>query len=546
MTSTVSRQQLDIRGGADGGLAGNAYGRFSADGREFCITNWRTPRPWANIIANPRMGLAVSQTGSGFSWVDNSQLAVITRWRQDSVADASGKFLYVRDTKSGRVWSLSPAPSFPAYAHCECRHGLGYTTFVTEFEGICGEWTLFVDAERAAELWKVKLTNVSGRPRELSLCPYLEWCCGVAPDPRREFTKLFLETSFDAERGVVLARNHMWEVPSERFGHWNTGFPYVAALGATLPVDEATGDKSEFTGMYNGVKEPAALGRSEWSGRFGRHGDPIAAIRSSLSLDPGQSRTVGYVLAVGADEAEATALAGEFADVGAIDVSLNAARQAWEQRLGCQRVDTPDESINCMANDWLRYQAIAGRMWGRCGYYQQSGAYGFRDQLQDSQVWLTIDPEQCRRQIMLHAGHQFADGSVYHWWHPLTEQGLRTQFSDDLLWLAFVTANYLKHTGDFEVLDQPAPFVDGEGPVPLVEHVGRAFARVFKRTSARGLPLIGEGDWNDGLSAAGIQEEGESIWLGHFLVGLLADWAEVHRRRGEEGRLLTWTSGARV
>ncbi|MCP4248208.1 MAG: glycosyl transferase family 36 [bacterium] len=534
MTRTVSGQQVDVRKGTNGSPVGNAYGHFSEDGREFRITNWRTPRPWTNIIANPRVGLAVSQTGSGFSWIDNSQLAVITRWQQDSVQDTSGKFLYVRDVKTGKVWSLSPAPTFPDYVHYECRHGIGYTTFVTEFDGIRGEWTLFVPPEQTAELWQVKLTNVSGRSRQLSLCPDLEWCCGVAPDPRREFTKLFLETTFEMQPAAILARNHMWDVPSDRFGHWNTEFPFVAALGTTLPIDDATGDKAAFAGMYNGLKEPAALAQGQWPRRFGRHDDPIAAIRSSLSLDPGQTRTVGYVLAVSTDAAQTSRLVHELADIGAIEAALAETRQDWQQRLASQRVDTPDESINCLANDWLRYQAISGRMWGRCGYYQQSGAFGFRDQLQDSQVWLTIDPPQCRQQIMLHAGRQFADGSVYHWWHPLTEQGLRTQFSDDLLWLAFVTANYVKHTGDFQILDEPAPFVDAEESAPLIEHVRRAFARAFERTSARGLPFIGAGDWNDGLSAAGIQEKGESIWLGHLLVGLLADWAEVHRRRAED------------
>jgi cellobiose phosphorylase len=512
----------------------NPYGRFTADGREFCITDPRTPRPWANIIANPRMGLAITQTGSGFTWIDNSQLAVLTRWQQDLVRDRSGKFLYARDVESGEVWSLSPAPTWPAYDLYECRHGLGYTTFVTEFAGIRAAWTLFCDADRTAELWQVRLSNRSGRPRRLQLCTYLEWCLGVAPDPRREFHKLFMETGFDESRSAVIAQNHMWEVPSDRWGHWNTRFPYHVGFACTESIDEAQGDKHEFLGMYNGVVAPHGVSAEAWSPRFGRHEDPIAATRMSVELGPGEEdRPVGYVLAVGDDEASMLGLIDTLRSTEAIAKSLDTIKADWPRRLAGLQVDTPDESINHLTNYWLRYQTISGRMWARCGYYQQSGAYGYRDQLQDSQVWLPIDPSKCREQILLHASHQFADGSVQHWWHPLTEQGLATRFSDDLLWLAFVTANYLRETGDYDILSTAVPFVDDGGPAPLTEHVRRAFARVFERTSPRGLPYIGAGDWNDGLSAAGLQERGESIWLGQFLVGLLADWSEIHRRNGD-------------
>lgn len=508
----------------------NRFGRFSDDGREYIITDVRTPRPWANVIANPRMGLAVSQTGSGFTWIDNSQLAVITRWEQDLARDSSGKFVYVRDGDSGEIWSLSPAPTWTPGVAYECRHGLGYTTFVSERDGVRATWTLFVDASRPLEMWSIRLENRSARPRRLELIGYLEWNCGLLPSPRREFHKLFLETEFDAARGAVLARNHMWDVPSEPHGHWNTAFPYVAAFAATLRPDAAEGDKAAFFGQYGDPRDPAALHRDTWAARFGRHEDPIAALRSPVTLAAGQTQDVGYVLAVGQDRAEATGLLDAALVPSRIEAALRRARQGWVDRLEQHRVETPDASIDHLANDWLRYQAISGRLWARCGYYQQSGALGFRDQLQDSQVWLTIDPAQCRAQISLHAAHQFADGSVYHWWHPLTEQGHRTRMTDDLLWLALVTANYVRETGDLSILADPAPFVDDPRPEPLVEHVYRALRRVFERTSPRGLPYIGAGDWNDGLSACGRRERGESIWLGHFVVGLLADWAVIFDR----------------
>ncbi len=509
------------------------YGHFSADGSEYCITDPAPPRPWVNVIANPRLGLAVSQTGSGFTWVDNSQLGVITRWQQDFAHDASGRFLYVRDMDSGAVWSLAPAPTFPRYEAYTCRHGLGYTTFETAFAGIAARWTLFCDVEATVECWRVELRNLSGQLRRLALCGCVEWCCGVAPAPRREFQKLFLETAFDTERRAVFAASHMWEVPNAQYGHWNTSFPYVSAFGCTEMVTGAQGDKACFLGRGGEWRAPAALAENAWERRFGRHQDAIGALRTTLTLAAGEKRDAGYVLAVGEGRDEASALLAESLDTAKMDDALDRVREGWRQRLATHRVDTPEAEWNALTNDWLRYQAIAGRLWGRCGYYQQSGAYGYRDQLQDSQVWLTIEPARCREQIALHARHQFADGSVYHWWHPLTEQGLRTQMTDDLLWLASVTASYIRETGDLGVLQDAAAFVDDPTPEPLHEHVRRAFARVFARTSPRGLPYIGAGDWNDGLSAAGLQERGESVWLGHFLAGLLGDWAEILARAGD-------------
>lgn len=514
-------------------IAENPYGYFTADGREYVITDPRTPRPWSNVIANPRVGLAVAQSGSGFSWIDNSQLAVLTRWQQEFTQDSSGKFLYVRDADDGRLWSLAPAPTWPDYESYECRHGLGYTTFVTRYAGIEARWTLFVDSAETVEGWLIELTNTDGRRRQLELCAFLEWNCGVLPSPRREFHKIFLENAYDAKRRAIIATSHMWDVPTKERGHWNATFPYHTALACTLPILSAQGDKGAFLGRYGDFRAPEALGQSTWRPVFGRHDDAIAALRSSVELKPGQTVRFGYVLATSESRGGAEKLVDTFARVETLEKSLQTAKVGWAERLAPGRVNTPDTTLNFVANDWVRYQAISGRIWGRAGYYQQSGAFGFRDQLQDSQLWLMIDPARCRAQINLHAAHQFADGSVYHWWHPLSEQGHITKMTDDLLWLSFVTANYIRETGDYSVLRDTAPFLDDERKYPLIEHIERAFRRVFKRTSARGIPFIGAGDWNDGLSACGLQERGESVWLAHFLVGLLSEWTEIYRRMAQ-------------
>ena len=513
--------------------APGAYGRFDGDGTEYVVTNPLPPRPWVNVIANPRIGLVVSQSGSGFSWIDNSQLAVVTRWQQDLVEDTSGKFVYVKDLESGTLWSLSPAPTWAPLDAYSCRHGFGYTTFETALGGIEAAWTLFCHAAEAAEMWRITLTNASGRPRRLELCGFLEWCCGVTPAPRREFGKLFLETRFDAARGAVFAKNHMWEVPSPRFGHWNTSFPYVSAFAASGKVSGAQGDKAAFLGRGGSLRAPAAL-RGAWGApSFGRHEDPIAALRFQVDLAPGETTSVGFVLATAGSEGDAAGLASRFLDPTRMETALAEVKAGWRRRLAAHRMEVPDARFGAVVNDWIRYQAISARLWGRCGYYQQSGAFGFRDQLQDSQVFLTIDPALCRAQLRLHAAHQFADGSVYHWWHPLTEQGHVTKMTDDLLWLGFVAANWIRETGDLSVLGDEAPFLDDPAPAPLGDHVLRAFRRAFSRTSPRGLPYMGAGDWNDGLSAVGLLEKGESVWLAQFLAGLLADWSAIWARAGE-------------
>jgi cellobiose phosphorylase len=509
------------------------YGRFSADGREYIITDPSPPRPWANIISNPRLGLAVSQSGSGFTWIDNSQLATINNWQQDFAQDSSGKCLYLRDRESGDLWSLSPAPVWAEMDSFECRHGIGYTTFTGRRAGIESEWTLFAHESETVELWIVTLKNVSDVPRSLELTGFLEWACGVTPAPRREFHKLFIETAYDAGLHAVFGWNHMWDIPSREWGHWNTDFPYVAGFGSTEPLVSAEGEKSAFIGRNGRPGAPAALAQESWRGMFGRHHDPVAAIRTRIELAPGDEKRTGFAIAVDSSREASASLLSRWLDVATMEKSLAEVRRSWIERLASHRIETPDGHFDALVNDWVRYQAISSRIWGRAGYYQQSGAYGFRDQLQDSQIWLTIDPALCRKQINLHAEHQFADGSVYHWWHPLSEQGLVTKMTDDLLWMSFVTPNYIRETGDFSILKDTRPFLDEPAPATLEEHVRRAFERVFARTSPRGLPYIGAGDWNDGLSAAGMQEKGESIWLAHFLAGCLGEWAEIHERSGE-------------
>ncbi len=518
------------------------YGQFverdGVAGRAFRITDPGTPRPWVNVVSNGRYGFVVSQHGGGFCWYDNSQYNVLTRWEMDLTRDDRGRFLLLRDLDKGETWSLAPAPCRVRYDRYSCTHAPGRTTFATEFAGIAAEWTLAVAPEDPVEVWAVRLENRGGRDRRLRIASFFEWCCGVAPDSKREFHRLFFTTRHDTPRRAVFATRNMWDVPArDEREHWNRSWPYVAAhalVGPAFQRDLAIGDKEAFLGPYGDPADPAAMREDiDGAGTFGRFGDAVAALGGDFALPAGESVRLSYLLTIGGSEHEAGALIDRYAAPGAADQAVADAGAAWEDRLAPTSVKTDQPDFDALNNTWLPYQAISGRLWGRTGYYQQSGAFGFRDQLQDSQVWLPLDPGRCKEQILLHAAHQFADGSVYHWWHPLTETGLRTQCSDDYLWLPFLVVRYVKETGDFGILEETAPFVDDAAGATLLDHCLRSLRRSFARTSPRGLPLIGSCDWNDGLSALGVGGRGESVWLGFFLCSVLGDFARLLERVGD-------------
>ncbi|MEL6796392.1 MAG: glycosyl transferase family 36, partial [Planctomycetota bacterium] len=514
----------------------STYGQFTDEGFSYTIQGTTTPRPWSNVVCNGRYGFVVSNNGGGFSWLDNSQLNVLTRWDMDLIEDRTGKHLFLRDLDEGLTWSAAPAPCRPVYDAFTCQHAPGSTTFNASIHGIETQWCMTVADDAQVEVWTLEIRNTSDRVRRLRVGSYLEWCCGVAPDVKREFHKLFIGSEYDADRHVMTARKVMWDVPDRtEKDHWNRGWPYVAAhavVGDGFDAPLAFGDKERIVG--NGRREdPQALrdGGTDLES-FGRFTDAAAMLGGDLTLQPGETRRVAFLLAIGDDAAGMNADLEKYRSIDAAFGVAAKTEQGWRDRLAPTTVRTSMTDFDVMNNTWLRYQAISARLWGRTGYYQQSGAFGFRDQLQDSQVWLLIDPDRCRKQILLHAHQQFNDGSVYHWWHPLTNDGNHTSCSDDYLWLPFLVCSYIKETGDDSILDEVTPFVDG-GEATLAEHCDLSIRRSFSRTSDRGLPLIGAMDWNDGLSSCGIDNRGESVWLSFFVSGILRDYAEVVASRGQ-------------
>jgi len=509
------------------------YGHFTNDGREYVITTPLTPRPWGNVISNGDYGMMISQTGSGYSWRGNAGQNRITRSFQDLIKDNWGKYLYIRDLQRQIYWSAAYKPVMRPYQYYEVAHGPGYSRFTQRVEDIESILTVFVAADAPVELLQLTLTNHSDETRELDVTSYAEWLLGIAPDEHREFHKLFIETSADSAAQAVFARKCLWGFPDDKGRHNNIDWPYTAFMAVSEPLKSFDCDKESFIGMYNNDDRPRAMVEPELAGRAGRFTDAIAALQVAITLESGESKTIVFTLgAAENDHEDVSELITRFTSVENSARALEAVHAFWSRFLDQEHVETPDEALNFMTNIWLKYQAISCRLWGKSAFYQVSAGVGYRDQLQDSQIFLISEPEFTRKQLLLHAAHQFIEGDVYHWWFSIRGGGPRTNCSDDLLWLPFILNAYLKETADYGILDEESPYLNGT-PEPLYEHCKRAIERSFSRFSPRGIPLMGDHDWNDGLSAVGTLLKGESFWVAEFLYMILGEFIPLAQRRGD-------------
>lgn len=510
------------------------YGYFTSDGREYIITDPFTPRPWGNVISNGDYGMMVSQMGSGYSWRGNAGQNRITRSFQDLIKDNWGKYLYIRDLKRGVYWSATHKPVMRPYQEYQVAHGLGYSRFTQRVEEIESVLTVFVAADAPLEVFQLTLTNHSDETRELDVTSYVEWLLGFAPDEHREFHKLFIDTSADVSQQAVFARKCLWGFSDEHGRHNNVDWPYTAFLAVSEPLKSFDCDKESFLGLYNNDDRPAAMFATQLAGRTGRFTDAIAALQVGVTLPPGEAKTVVFTLGAAEDGREDAAdLIRRYTSPEGSAQALAAVGDFWSHFVDTERVETPDEALNFMTNIWSKYQAISCRLWGKSAFYQVSAGYGFRDQLQDSQVFLVSEPDYTRKQLLLHAAQQFIEGDVLHWWFSIRGGGPRTNCSDDLLWLPFILHAYLQETADFTVLDEPVPYLNAPAE-PLYNHCKRAIERSFSRFSPRGVPLMGDHDWNDGLSAVGTLLKGESFWVAEFLYLILGDFIPLAQRRGDD------------
>ncbi|MBU4488940.1 MAG: glycosyl transferase family 36 [Candidatus Omnitrophica bacterium] len=508
------------------------YGYFKDNGKEYVIKRPDTPRPWVNAISNGDYGLVISQTGSGYSFRGNSNLCRINTWVQDVIKDDYGKYIYIRDNDSKAIWSLSWKPTCPKFIKYEVRHGMGYTVITSVINGIEAELLIFVPFNEPVEIWKVTLKNKTGKKRSLSLFTYFELCLGNPNGSHREYHKTFIGTEYDKSLGAMFAdkrREVNRKISDKDLSEW----PCSIFHSSSVKPKNCEGDKENFLGNYGTLERPKAVSENRLTGTTGRWSDPISSLQVEIDIPANSEKIVIFTLGETKDKDEAARIIKKYKSEAHADKALAEVKKMWDSLLSGLTIETPDPAMDLMVNTWLKYQAISCRLWARCAYYQSSGAFGFRDQLQDAQIFFYLKPSLAKKQILLHAAHQYYAGTVYHWWHTLTEWGLDAGFSDDLLWLAYVTLNYIDETDDYKILDEEAVYLDAPAEA-LYYHCVRAINKVLARFSKRGLPLIGEGDWNDGLSSVGVNWKGESIWLGHFLYGILERFAGICLKRGDK------------
>ncbi|HEX4440105.1 MAG TPA: glucoamylase family protein [Thermoanaerobaculia bacterium] len=524
----------------------NGVGGFDERAGEYVTVLGRgdnTPAPWTNVVANPDFGFLVTESGSGFTWAGNSRENQLTPWSNDAVCDPPGEAVFLRDEETGEIWTPTALP-IRQDAPYVARHGPGYTRFEHESHDLSVALTVFVDLADPIKVSRLTVENRSPRRRAITVTAYAEWILGVT----RSDAARFVVSSFDAATGSLQARNA-----------WSPEFPnHVAFLAFDVAPASFTADRTEFLGRNGRIGLPAGLAPGQsLSGRAGAGLDPCAALQAPLSLPPNGRAEIHIFLGQAKDAAEARRLLSVHRAKN-VDESLREIRRMWDGVLGGLQVKTPDSALDLLVNRWLLYQALACRIWGRSAFYQSGGAFGFRDQLQDALALVVPRREILRDQILLSASRQFVEGDVQHWWHPPSGKGVRTRISDDLLWLPFALARYLEVTGDEAILDEKVPFLGGEplhpdeveryfAPSPsdqigdVYEHCARALDRSLP-VGAHGLPLMGTGDWNDGMNRVGIGGKGESVWLAWFLRANLEAFAPIAERRGDQARAERWRS----
>lgn len=526
----------------------NGWGGFMAGGREYRILLKKEHHllaPWINVLANPNFGCLISEIGTGYTWWRNSREYKLTPWSNDPILDQPGELCYLRDEENGAVWFAAGPPG----VECAATHGHGFTRLESLENGIKGDLTVFVPLTDSVKLLQLRLRNETETRRVLSITYYAEWIMGV----QRQKNAPYIVTEWEPTTQTLLANNAyqelfreataflgLYQQETEGVEEWYTGLSWTA-------------DRDSFIGRNGTMENPVAMQQRKLSGKTGVNNNSCGAVQGKLALEPGEEKTVYILLGCADNRKQALSLAQKYSQGDVCTQAFAQTRDGWQEILSQITVSTPSLEMDLLLNGWLLYQTLACRMWARAGFYQAGGAYGFRDQLQDALALLHTRPELTRNQILIHAAHQYEEGDVQHWWHEETGRGIRTRFSDDLLWLSYVTGRYVDHTEDLSILEEIQPFLNSAilaedeeeryemaqvstASATLWEHCLRAIERSLSSFGEHGLPLIGGGDWNDGLNKIGLAGRGESVWLGWFLCSILDMFADLSQQRGETQR----------
>lgn len=511
----------------------NGYGGFTQDGREYHVSA-RPPAPWSNVVANAQFGFVATESTLGNTWSQNSYQNRLTPWNNDPIVDPPGEVVYVRDDASGEFWSATASPAGRGIVY-NARFGQGYIVYEHRHQNLSVDLSVFVPVNDPVKVLRLRVRNDGPEARELSVCYYVEWCLS----DNRSRSAAHIVTSIDQTCGALFARNA-----------FRAGFGQrVAFLDTSAPSRTMTGDRTSFIGRNGTLRDPAAMRFAHLAGSVGAILDPCGAVQAKVTVAAGATTDVIFILGEGPDETLVRTLVAKYRAPGAVDAEFEQVTQLWNQRMGAVEVATPDRALDVLTNRWLGYQTLCCRFHARSAFYQSGGAFGFRDQLQDVLSLLHFEPGIAREHILRAAGRQFAEGDVQHWWHEPFGEGVRTRIQDDRLWLVYAALEYARTTGDWGILDAKSSLLQQRAPGPdehsiyerptqmpveisLYDHCVRAIGRSLD-TGAHGLPLMGTGDWNDGMDEVGAGGRGESVWLGWFLASLLPRFAAVTEARGD-------------
>ena len=516
----------------------NGLGGFALDGREYRIlltAGTNTPLPWSNVIANPVFGTLITSSGGGYTWHINSRENKLTAWSNDPVSDPPAEMLYVRDEATGEYWSPLPA-ALRDDGDYWIHHGQGYSRFLHTCGGIEHDVLISIAPDDPVKFVRVRLRNKRPTARQLSLTYFAQWVLGVS----RDQSQLHIQTAVDAASGALIARNRYHpELPGQE-----------VFLHALTHDRSWTGDRAEFLGRHGDLDRPRALRQRRLSGWTGVGRDPCGAVQARVQVASEGEAELVFLLGAGCDASHARELLAKYSTPAAVRRAREETASRWDDVLGAVQVKTPNRALDLLTNRWLVYQTLSCRIWGRSAFYQSGGAFGFRDQLQDVMALVYSRPDLARGHLLRAASRQFEEGDVQHWWHPPSGRGTRTRFSDDFLWLPLVACHYIRTTGDVKILDEQVPFLKSpllepheheryEQPAAsgssatLYDHCRRAIEHGF-RTGSHGLPLMGCGDWNDGMNRVGELGLGESVWVGWMQLVVLRDFVPIAQARGDD------------